>query len=333
MMTTHSPLLIVDDLHVTFQTERGRLQAVCGVSFDIQPGEIFGLVGETGCGKSLTGLSLLRMVPRPGRITSGRITFKDKDLLSKSEAEMQHIRGADIAMIFQDPTTSLNPVFQVGVQISRVLIQHRGQTRKDAYQEVLRMLTAVGLPDVKRIYHSYPHELSGGMQQRVMIAMALVCQPSLIIADEPTTALDVTIQAQILRLLRELRDQMGIAILLITHNLGVVASMCDRVAVLYAGRVVERGPSAAIFEQPQHPYTQGLIAAIPEPEKRGKPLIAIPGTVPPNPGAVVGCAFASRCPVAYEPCWFEQPGLFDVTTRHTAACLLIRDRLRQDNRP
>ncbi len=317
------PLLQVDDLRIGFDTPRGRLQALCGVSFRIQPGEIYGLVGETGCGKSVTGLAILRLIPKPGRITSGQIQFQGEDLLQKSEAEMRQLRGSSIATIFQDPTSSLNPVFQVGTQLMHVLQQHRIMSKNDARAEVIKTLESVGLPDVERIFRSYPHELSGGMQQRVMIAMALVCQPSIIIADEPTTALDVTIQAQILRLLRDLRDRMGIAILLITHDLGVISKMCDTVAVLYAGRVVESGAAQTLLTHPQHPYTQGLIGATPQAGRRGQPLAAISGTVPSNPGAVIGCAFAPRCKYAFDRCYDEEPPRYEVTTGHHSACFLV----------
>ncbi len=315
-------LLRIEDLHISFDTPRGALQALCGVSLAVRAGEIFGLVGETGCGKSITSLAVLQLVPRPGEITSGRILFRGENLLAKSEAEMRQVRGAEIAMIFQDPYTSLNPVFLVGSQIMRVLRQHYEVDKREARSQILEMLQAVGLPDVERVFKSYPHELSGGMQQRVMIAMALVCRPALLIADEPTTALDVTIQAQILRLLRELCESLGITIMLITHDLGVISEICDRMAVLYAGRVVEMASTSELFTSPQHPYTQGLMAAIPQPERRGQPLQAIPGTVPGNPGAVVGCAFASRCPRAFERCHQEEPDPVKLKPGHTSACYL-----------
>jgi peptide/nickel transport system ATP-binding protein len=317
----NSSLLQVQDLHVTFETRREQLQVLCGVSFEMREGEIFGLVGESGCGKSMTGLSILRLIPSPGRITAGQIVLRGENLLEKSEAGMRSVRGAAVAAIFQDPTSSLNPVFQIGAQLVDVLHQHQTISKAAARQQVISTLEAVGLPDVERIYKAYPHELSGGMQQRVMIAMALVCRPALLIADEPTTALDVTIQAQILQLLRDLRDSTGISILLITHDLGVVAQMCDRVAVLYAGRVVEMGSTSALFNAPQHPYTQSLLAAIPTPAQRGRPLAAIQGKVPHNPGALIGCAFAERCPVVFERCRTEQPALLQVEPHHTSACL------------
>jgi oligopeptide/dipeptide ABC transporter ATP-binding protein len=320
-------LLQVENLWIAFDTPRGHLQPLCGVSFDIQPGEIFGLVGETGCGKSLTGLSILRLIPRSGRITAGNIRFRGVNLLEMSEDEMRGIRGSAIATIFQDPTSSLNPVFQIGAQLSQVLRQHRHLSRADAKAEVLKTLESVGLPDVNRIFQAYPHELSGGMQQRVMIAMALLCQPALIIADEPTTALDVTIQAQILRLLRDLRDRLNVAILLISHDLGVIARMCDRIGVLYAGRVVETGTAATLLTSPHHPYTQGLIGAMPRAARRGEPLAAITGTVPANPGAAVGCAFAPRCAHAFSYCQQAQPPLYPLSPGHSSACFLADEEL------
>jgi len=315
-------LLSIENLYIEFRTSRGRVRALNGVSFDVQPGEIFGLVGETGCGKTITGLSVLQLLPKSARITAGKIAFDGIDVLSLPEHEMRSLRGRKIAMIFQDPSSSLNPVFTVGAQIENVIREHLKLTPAKANGRAKEMLAAVGLPDVDRILSSYPHQLSGGMQQRAMIALALSCQPSLIIADEPTTALDVTIQSQILSLLRDLQKQFGIALILITHNLGVVAEMCDRLAVLYAGRVAEAGPTQAIFESPQHPYTRGLMGAIPRRGSRGNPLAAIAGTVPSDPGAVTGCVFAPRCGHAFDRCRTETPPLFAVSADHHSACFL-----------
>jgi peptide/nickel transport system ATP-binding protein len=320
------PLLEVRDLHLEFRTSRGVHQALLGVSFDVQKGEIFGLVGETGCGKTVTGLSILRLLPRSARIPQGQIIFDGSDLLQLSKKEMEDVRGGKIAMIFQDPSSSLNPVFTIGSQIERVVRQHLPMSASEARQHAAEMLEAVGLPDVDRIQASYPHQLSGGMQQRVMIAMALSCRPRLLIADEPTTALDVTIQAQILRLLRDLQQKMDFSVILITHNLGVVAQTCDRLAVLYAGNVAESGTTRDIFNNPQHPYTRGLMNAIPRPGSRGKKMAAILGTVPSNPGAVVGCAFAPRCEFAFQRCTEENPSLFDLEENHKSACFLVIDR-------
>jgi peptide/nickel transport system ATP-binding protein len=319
----YQKLLDVRDLQLEFHTSRGVHQALTGVSFEVQKGEIFGLVGETGCGKTVTGLSILRLLPRSARISQGQVFFEGNDLLQFSKKEMEHVRGGEIAMIFQDPSSSLNPVFSIGSQIERVVRQHLSLSAKNAREHAANMLEAVGLPDVHRILTSYPHQLSGGMQQRVMIAMALSCRPRLLIADEPTTALDVTIQAQILRLLRDLQKKMEFSVILITHNLGVVAQTCDRLAVLYAGRVAESGTARDIFNNPQHPYTCGLMDAIPRPGSRGKKMAAIPGTVPSNPGAISGCAFAPRCEFAFERCTLEPPALFEIEEDHQSACFLV----------
>jgi peptide/nickel transport system ATP-binding protein len=323
LRSSRNNLLAVSGLHLEFKTSRGVLQALNGISFDVQRGEIFGIVGETGCGKTVTGLSVLRLLPRSARITDGIIRFDGTNLLDLSASEMEQVRGGRIAMIFQDPSSSLNPVFTIGSQMTRVIRQHMDLNSKRAEERASETLTAVGLPDVKRILSSYPHQLSGGQQQRVMIAMALSCNPRLLIADEPTTALDVTIQAQILKLLRDLQKQFDISVILITHNLGVVAQTCDRLAVLYAGRVAEIGSTKDIFNNPQHPYTRGLMNAIPKPGSRGKKMAAIPGTVPSNPGALPGCPFAPRCEFAFERCRVEIPALSKVDENHLAACFLV----------
>lgn len=315
-------LLEVRDLFLEFKTSRGRLKALNGITFDVRPGEVFGLVGETGCGKTVTGLSVLRLLPRSASITGGQVIFEDVDLLTLGRSEIESVRGKKIAMIFQDPSTSLNPVFSIGSQIERVVRQHMKVTKQQAAVKALEVLAAVGLPDVERIMSSYPHQLSGGMQQRVMIAMALSCNPRLLIADEPTTSLDVTIQAQILKLLRDLQKKFDVSVILITHNLGVIAQTCDRLVVLYGGRVAESGPTREIFVNPQHPYTRGLMNAIPRPGSRGKKMAAIPGAVPTNPGAIVGCAFAPRCEFALEHCRIESPPLVQVGKNHLSACFL-----------
>ena len=298
------------------------MQAVNGISLEVRAGEIFGVVGETGCGKSVTGLSVMRLLPETAVIPQGSITFAGIDILQQSEAAMQTIRGQQMAMIFQDPTTSLNPVFTIGQQMERVIRTQMGLPKKQAREQIEEKLTAVGLPDVARIRQSYPHQLSGGMKQRAMIAMALSCNPKLLIADEPTTALDVTIQAQILELLKELRRKFNIAILFITHNLGVVAQLCDRMAVLYAGRVAESGSTETIFTAPHHPYSKGLLAAVPRSGSKGTNLTAIPGNVPANPGEVAGCAFASRCAYVMERCESERPLLQPIDPQHHSACFL-----------
>ena len=321
-----NPLLAVRDLFVEFKTSRGRLKALNGIAFDVHPGEVFGLVGETGCGKTVTGLSILRLLPRSAFITRGQVLFEGQDLLALSRSQIEALRGNQIAMIFQDPSASLNPVFSIGSQIERVIRQHLPLTKVQAAEKAQQVLTAVGLPDVERILTSYPHQLSGGMQQRVMIAMALSCNPRLLIADEPTTALDVTIQAQILRLLRDLQQSFHISVILITHNLGVIAQTCDRLAVLYAGRVAESGSTRDIFNQPHHPYTRGLMAAIPHPGSRGKRMAAIPGTVPSNPGALTGCPFAPRCAYVFDRCRVEVPALYQLGEDHLSACFLAQER-------
>ncbi|MCC6297690.1 MAG: ABC transporter ATP-binding protein [Anaerolineales bacterium] len=319
-----SNLLSVTDLQLEFQTSRGILKALNGISFDVRPRETFSLVGETGCGKTVTGLSILRLLPRSARISYGKIEFNGANLLDAPMKDMESLRGREMAMIFQDPSSSLNPVFTIGSQMERVLRQHLKMSAKDAKARAAEMLTKVGLPDVTRMLAAYPHQLSGGQQQRVMIAMALLCNPRLLIADEPTTALDVTIQAQILKLLKDLQAQFDFSVILITHNLGVVAQTCDRLAVLYAGRVAEIGSTEDIFNNPQHPYTRGLMNAIPRPGSRGKKMAAIPGTVPSNPGAIKGCPFAERCEFVFERCRVELPALSEVSEGHEAACFLVK---------
>lgn len=318
-------LLSVQDLHVRFRTYAGVVYAVNGMTFDIRHSEMFGLVGESGCGKSVTGLSIVNMVPRGGEITAGQILMDGKNLLAMGEEEMQGIRGRRIAMIFQDPARSLNPVFTVGNQTVRVIRQHILVSKEEAYQRALQTFDAIALPDPERIFRSYPHELSGGMQQRIMIAMALSCGAELLIADEPTTALDVTIQAQILALLAELRKTQQISILLITHNLGVVAETCDRVGVAYAGRVVEMGNTDDVLFRSKHPYTQGLLAALPQPSSRKATLQSIPGSVPDGLTLLPGCAFYERCPFAMPACQEKPPPLLPVGEPgegHQVACYL-----------
>ena len=317
-----SALLEVRDLYLEFKTSRGILKALNGITFDVQHGEVFGLVGETGCGKTVTGLSILRLLPHSASITKGEVFFEGTNLLGLSHGEIEAVRGNKIAMIFQDPSTSLNPVFSVGSQIQRVVRQHLHLSNKQSVAKARDTLTAVGLPDVDRILGSYPHQLSGGMQQRVMIAMALSCNPRLLIADEPTTALDVTIQAQILKLLGELQKKFDVSLILITHNLGIIAQTCNRLAVLYGGRVAESGSTADIFNHPQHPYTIGLMKAIPHLGGRGKKMATIPGTVPNNPGAMPGCTFEPRCEFAMPRCSQEVPPLYPIGEKHTSACFL-----------
>jgi peptide/nickel transport system ATP-binding protein/oligopeptide transport system ATP-binding protein len=316
-------LLSIQDLHVVFPTYAGNVYAVNGMSFDVRQGEVFGLVGESGCGKSVTSLAVLHILPGRGSITSGRILFDGKDLVQASEAELQAVRGRQISMIFQDPSTSLNPVFTAGNQILRILRHHKGLSTEDARRRALELFEEVALPEPRRVFRSYPHELSGGMQQRVMIAMALASGARLLIADEPTTALDVTIQDQILQLLVALRRKEGLSILLITHNLGVVAETCDRVGVAYAGKIVESGPTEVVLRQPRHPYTQGLLAALPEAGQRGRDLLSIRGSVPEGLELIPGCPFHLRCPHVMEMCRQTPPALLPVDrSEQWVACYL-----------
>jgi oligopeptide/dipeptide ABC transporter ATP-binding protein len=319
-------LLSIEDLHVRFRTYAGIIHAVNGMNFEIRKGEIFGLVGESGCGKSVTGFSVLRMVQYPGEITRGKVHFRGQDLLKAGEAELRKVRGGRIAMIYQDPTASLNPVFTVGNQIIRVIRQHTSVGLDEARDRTLEMLAAVGLPDPERILRAYPHQLSGGMQQRVMIAMALSTGAELLIADEPTTALDVTIQAQILELLADLRVKQGVSILLITHDLAVVAETCDRVGVAYAGRIVETGRNEDVLQRMKHPYTQGLLAALPRPSQRGQTLQSISGSVPDGLDLPSGCPFHPRCPAVMEICSQDMPSLLGINSEeHKTACFLYQE--------
>jgi peptide/nickel transport system ATP-binding protein len=309
-------LLDVRDLCVT---SSGGYPLVDGLSFTLNRGETLGIVGESGCGKSLTSLALMGLLPA-GMSASGQVEFEGADLLKLAPAAMRDLRGDRLAMIFQDPMTSLNPALTVGYQIAEGLIRHRGCDRREARERSIELLRKVKLPAADRRFDEYPHQLSGGMRQRVMIAMALICQPALLIADEPTTALDVTVQAQILDLLRELKDELGSAMIFISHDLGVVAENVDRVAVLYAGRMVEEGPTHSLFEQPQHPYTIGLMGSIPRIDTTSDWLPAIPGTLPLASDPPPGCRFEPRCPFAVDKCREQSPGLAEVSRDHRTAC-------------
>ena len=315
-------LLEVDDLRVSFAWGARPMEAVRGVSFRLERGEILGLVGETGSGKTLTGLSLLRLVPPPGMVTAKRLAFGGLDLLALRPGELRAIRGTRIAMIFQDPATSLNPVFTVGAQLDAVLAAHTSLGRRDRRARAIERLGEVGLPNPQRILGLYPHELSGGMQQRLMIALALAGDPELLIADEPTTALDVTIQAQILDLLRRLQAERGLSIVLVSHNLGIVRETCHRLALMYAGSLVEEGPTAEVLGAPRHPYTRSLLDSLVTGDRRKMPLPVLPGFGP-APGTLPpGCPFAPRCPMAIERCRAEKPPLMTARGR-AAACWLV----------
>ena len=320
-----APLLEVDGLKTYFYTRDGVVRAVDGISFAVYPGETLAVVGESGCGKSVTSLSILRLIASPpGRTIAGRLWFEGRDLLELPEPAMRQVRGNEISMIFQEPMTSLNPVLTIGRQIAEALTLHRGLSHRDALLRAVEMLKLVNMPEPERRTEQYPHQLSGGMRQRVMIAMALACNPRLLIADEPTTALDVTIQAQILDLMRRLKEKTGAAIVLITHDLGVVAEMAQRVVVMYAGRKVEEAPVALLFAQPRHPYTRGLLGSIPrlgEAQLAGRKRLAeIPGMVPSLREEIAGCIFAPRCAHATERCRREYPPLEHKAAGHWVAC-------------
>jgi len=316
-------LLAVEGLRTQFATSGGTVRAVDGLSFAIERGEVLGLVGESGCGKSVTSLSIMRLVPPPGRVTAGRILLDGDDLLDKDAEAMRRVRGARIAMVFQEPMTALNPVFSIGDQIAAAVRAHEGGGRRAAWERAVEMLDRVQVPSPRERARDYPHQLSGGLRQRAMIALALAPGPQLLIADEPTTALDVTIQAQILDLLRRLQADRGMAVLLITHDLGVVAELCHRVAIIYAGRIVEMAPVAKIFEEPLHPYTRGLLRCLPHPSRFGQPLSSIEGAPPDLRQAGAGCRFAPRCPLALESCRRDEPALDERRPGHFVACPVV----------
>ena len=316
-------ILKLENLQTAFDTDEGRLIAVDDVSYEVHAGQTIGIVGESGCGKSVSALSIMRLVPNPpGKIIGGRILFKGQDLAKLSTPEMRKIRGNEISMIFQEPMTSLNPVFTVGDQIMESVVLHQGLNRKEAKAKAIEMLKLVGIPAPDRRVDEYPHQLSGGMRQRVMIAIALSCNPSLLIADEPTTALDVTIQAQILDLINGLRKKMGMAVMLITHDLGVVAEVCDYVVVMYAGKIVEQGSVEDIFLRPTHPYTRGLLNSLPSMsnKSKGKRLETIPGMVPDLKALPKGCRFQDRCPRKEDKCEEAEPSYTNVAAGHSIAC-------------
>jgi oligopeptide/dipeptide ABC transporter ATP-binding protein len=320
-------VLRVEGLKTHFKTQDGSVKAVDGVDFHVNQSRTLGIVGESGCGKSVTSLSVMRLLPRNGRSIAGRILLEGRDLLKLPDDDMRALRGNDISMIFQEPMTSLNPVFSCGEQVAEAIRQHMHMNDREAKERTVELFKLVGIAGAERRVNDYPHELSGGMRQRVMIAMALSCDPKLLIADEPTTALDVTIQAQILELLRSIQEQKQMAIMLITHDLGVIAEMAQDVVVMYAGKIVERGTVDQIFENPRHPYTQGLLASIPGSGTKGKRLNVIKGTVPHPFNLPPGCLFAPRCPHAFDKCPTAFPALMDQGEGHKAACFLYGDEI------
>lgn len=319
-------ILEIKNLKTHFFTEGGTVRAVDGIDLTVKRGEVLGIVGESGCGKSVTSLSIMRLISPPGRIIEGQIIFDNTDLVTLPEAQMRDVRGNRISMIFQQPQSSLNPVFRIGDQIAEVLHIHQEITKEEGEKRAIELLRLVGIPEPETRVRAYPHEMSGGMAQRVMIAMALACVPEMLIADEPTTALDVTIQAQILDLMRNLRSKMDTAIILITHDLGVVAEMCDRVDVMYAGRIVEKAPVVELFKNPKHPYTAALIGSTPVLGQADKELVTIPGSVPNLIDLPVGCKFAPRCQARIdnnlEKCTEEEPQLEQTGPNHWARCWL-----------
>ncbi|MGU3496860.1 ABC transporter ATP-binding protein [Xanthobacteraceae bacterium A53D] len=319
------PLLSVEDIEVTLFTRAGKLTAVDRLSLHVKPGETLAIVGESGCGKSITALALMGLLPwPPAKLTHGKVELAGRDLARLSEREMQDVRGKDLAMIFQDPMSSLNPVLTVGEQIVEVIARHDPASRKEMRERALELMRKVKIPDAERRFSDYPHQLSGGMNQRIVIAMAIACQPRLLIADEPTTALDVTIQAQILDLLKDLQAETGMGLIIITHDLGVVAETADRVLVMYAGRKVEEGTVDAVFEAPLHPYTRGLMGATPSAsdQPHGR-LSEIPGSVPPLSALPQGCAFNNRCPAAFDRCFAARPVLTQPMPAHVVACFAV----------
>ena len=327
MPVSQPPLLELDNVHVDFRTRDGTAHVLDGISFSLQAGETLGIVGESGCGKSMTALTIMGLVPTPpGRVAGGRVRLDGEDLTAAPESRMRAVRGNDISMVFQEPMTSLNPVYTVGEQIAETVRLHQGLDKQAAMQRAIDMLTAVGIPAPEQRVREYPHQLSGGMRQRVMIAIGLACDPRVLIADEPTTALDVTVQAQIFDLLIELKERTGTAIILITHDMGAIAEMTDRVIVMYAGRIVEEGPVAVILSEPLHPYTRGLINCVPhleaEPSLERQPLVEIPGVVPPLTALGSGCAFAPRCGHATDRCTATAPTLRKSQENHQVSCWL-----------
>ncbi len=323
-------ILEVEDLHVTFTTYGGTVQAVRGVSFDLHKGETLAIVGESGCGKSVTSNAIMRLIPSPpGKITKGSVKFKGKDLTKVSEKKMRSIRGVDISMVFQDPMTALNPTLTIGTQLTEGIKEHQNLSNSEAEKKALQMLELVGIPNPDERMKQYPHQFSGGMRQRIVIAIALICQPELLIADEPTTALDVTIQAQILELFDEIQQATGVSIILITHDLGVVAKVADRIAVMYAGKIIETGTKRDIFYKTEHPYTKGLLSSVPRLDQRGSELTSIEGTPPDLFAPPEGCPFAARCEFAMVVCNKMYPDETSLSDEHRVHCWLQDERAKK----
>lgn len=312
--------LQISNLKSHFFTSKGVVPAVDGVSIDVPPGKIIGLVGESGCGKSMTAMSVMGLLRHPGRVVDGKILLEGRDITHLSRKELSKIRGNEISMIFQEPMTSLNPVYPVGKQVLEAILLHQKVSKEEAKQRVIDIFKEVGIPEPEKRYRSFPHQLSGGLRQRVMIGMAMVCRPKVMIADEPTTALDVTIEAQILRLMKRLRDELGTSIILITHNMGVVAEVCDYVYVMYAGNVMEQAETFELFERTRHPYTQGLLKSIPKLDTKEERLYTIEGVVPNLLHLPKGCNFCNRCDQATEQCFLEKPGLYETGKGHKVRC-------------
>jgi len=319
-MSEREKILEVKNLKTYFYTHKGVVKAVDSVDFDLERGEILGIVGESGGGKSVTGFSVIRLIDEPGKIVDGQIIFKGTDLMQKSESYMTTVRGKEISMVFQDPMTSLNPVYTIGRQLEEVLILHENLTREERRQRCVELLNSVGIPNAEGRLNNYPHQFSGGMRQRVIIAIALASNPDLIIADEPTTALDVTIQAQILKLMKQLSQETNSALILITHDLAVISELTDRVNVMYCGKIVETGYTQEIIRRPAHPYTQGLLSSIPNIDEEKKRLSTIPGIVPNMFELPAGCKFAERCPYAKQICWDKEPEVTSLGNRHEVYC-------------
>lgn len=321
LISSGHPLLTVRNLQTNFDTPRGQIRAVDGVSFDIREGEILGLVGESGCGKTVTSHSITGLLDSPGYIAGGDVIYDGHNLTSMTDEELRGLRGNEISMVFQEPMNALNPVFKIGWQVGEPLRIHEDLKMNASLERAAELMLQIGIPNAEARIEDYPHEFSGGMLQRAMIAMALACEPRLLIADEPTTALDVSIQAQILKLIRDLNEQAGMAVLLITHDLGVVAETCDRVAVMYAGRIVELGDVRSVFKDPRHPYTKGLMEALPNPKTEGRELKSIPGEVPELINLPAGCRFENRCEYAIDECTETDPRLREVADDHYSACI------------